>query len=165
MIAYFNIAPYIFEKQSTAKPVTCFLTSAGLAPMLRRFVMRELQRYGTLDFQIFMQNESRHTLHIDTYITQLLRKHFRNKRNRRPKFSHFLNTSVTPDTNPYDFWLCGYLKNTVYEDNLKSLRNTGMRYTNICLTYLLKSYELLLGNTNIWFHLFTKNGGRRKHAL
>ena len=80
--------------------------------MLRRFVIPELQQRGTLDTTTFRQDGT--PLHNGTSITQLFKQHFMNERWGR-NFPHFL---VTPDTQS-DFWPWGYLKNTVYGNNLK----------------------------------------------
>lgn len=163
MTASFIIGPFFFEEQSTAGPVTCTVTAARLASMLSRFVIPELQQRGILDTTIFMQDGA--PPHIGTCVTQLLKQHFTNER----IIGRTFPTSWpprSPDLNPCDFWLWGYLKSTVYGDNphnLAELKDAIHRHVrNIPPDMLRATVE----NAVLRFNLLSENGGRHiEHAL
>ena len=83
--------------------------------MLENFVTPQIQQLQCLDSIIFMQDGARP--HIELCIQQFLQQHLTNDR----VISHAFPTTWplrSPDLNPCDFRLWGYLKNRVYQGSL-----------------------------------------------
>ncbi|GBO41116.1 hypothetical protein AVEN_203840-1 [Araneus ventricosus] len=86
--------------------------------MLKNLVVSQMQQQQCLDSITFMQNGA--PPHIGLCVQQFFRQQFTNDR----VISHaFPSTwpSRSPDLNPCDFWLWGYLKNLVYRGHLVTL--------------------------------------------
>ncbi|GBM82001.1 hypothetical protein AVEN_231483-1 [Araneus ventricosus] len=109
--AAFIVGPFFFEDIGPSGPVTYTVNRTRYKSLLRnQLIPAQLQR-GCVDSTIFKQDGT--SLHIATPVKQLLNLHFRNN---RIISCHFRTawSPRSPDLNPCDFWLWGYLKDVVY---------------------------------------------------
>lgn len=114
----FFIGPYFFEENTSSGPKTCSVNGCRYAFMLQNFVIPSLQQRNCLDTAIFMQDGA--PPHIALPVQALLRRNFSDDR----VISRSFSTSWpprSPDLNPCDFWLWGYLKSHVYKGNVPNL--------------------------------------------
>ncbi|GBM38221.1 hypothetical protein AVEN_8282-1 [Araneus ventricosus] len=98
-------------------PVTCTVNGTRCKSFLRNQLIPALQQRGCVDITIFMQDGT--PPHIATPVKQLLNLHFGNDR----IISRHFPTAWpprSPDLNPCDFWLWGYLKDVVYGFRLRT---------------------------------------------
>lgn len=163
MTANFIMGPFFFEEPSAAGPVTCTVTAARLESMLRCFVIPELQQRGILDTTVFMQDGA--PPHIGRCVKQLLQQHFTNDRIVARHFP-IAWPPRSPDLNPCDFWLWGYLKSIVYGDNITNLvelKNAIHRHVRNISPDMLRS---AVENAILRFNLLSENGGYHiEHAM
>ncbi|GBO06015.1 hypothetical protein AVEN_189119-1 [Araneus ventricosus] len=103
--------------------------------------------------------------HIATSVKQLLNLHFGND---GIISLHFPTASPprSPDLNPCDFWLWGYLKDVVYGGpiaNLAQLKNRITQHIHNITTETLRS---VVEHTVLRFRLIGENGGQHiEHFL
>ncbi|GFV32773.1 uncharacterized protein TNCV_3312541 [Trichonephila clavipes] len=113
--ATFILSPFFFEETTRNGPVTCPVTARRYKNMLKNFVAPQMLQHQCLDSITFMQDGV--PQHIGLCVQQFLRQHFTNDR----VISRAFPTAWpprSPDLNPCDFWLWGYLKNLVYRGRL-----------------------------------------------
>ncbi|GBM08385.1 hypothetical protein AVEN_108380-1 [Araneus ventricosus] len=103
--------------------------------------------------------------HIATPVKQLFNLHFGNDR----IISHHFPTAWSPrspDLNPCDFWLWGYLKDVVYggpNANLTELKNRITQHIHNIATETLRS---VVEHAVLRFQLIGENGGQHsEHFL
>lgn len=126
-------------------------------------VIPELQQRGILATTIFMQDGA--PPHIGRCVKQLLQQQFTND---RIIARHFPISwpPRSPDLNPCDFWLWGYLKAIVYGDNITNLvklKNAIHRHVRNISPDMLRS---AVENAILRFNLLSENGGCHiEHAL
>jgi hypothetical protein len=116
--ATFILGPFFFEEATCSGPRTCTVTARRYKNMLENFVIPQMQQRRCLDSITFMQDGA--PPHIGLCVQQFLRQHFTNDR----VICYAFPTawpSRSPDLNPCDFWLWGYLKNLVYRGRLVTL--------------------------------------------
>ncbi|GFW18470.1 uncharacterized protein TNCV_1184971 [Trichonephila clavipes] len=116
--ATFILGPFFFEETTRNGPVTCTVTARRYKNMLENFVAPQMLQNQCLDSITFTQDGA--PPHIGLYVQQFLRQHFTNDR----VISHAFLTAWpprSPDLNPCDFRLWGYLKNLVYRGRLITL--------------------------------------------
>ncbi|GFU72870.1 uncharacterized protein TNCV_4909991 [Trichonephila clavipes] len=116
--ATFILGPFFFEETTRNGPVTCTVTARRYKNMLDNFVAPQMLQHQCLDSITFMQDGA--PPHIGLCVQQFLRQHFTNDR----VISRAFPTAWpprSPDLNPCDFWLWGYLKNLVYRGCLITL--------------------------------------------
>lgn len=110
--ANFIIGPYFFQQEviGRADPVTVTVTGNRYREMLMNMVIPQLQQRGVIDTIIYLQDGA--PPHIQNGVRQLLQQHFGNRIISR----HFpvVWPARSPDLNPLDFWLWGYLKEKVF---------------------------------------------------
>ncbi|GBL93012.1 hypothetical protein AVEN_54648-1 [Araneus ventricosus] len=96
--------------------------------------------------------------HIATPVKQLLNLHFGNDRIISPYFSTAWPPR-SPDLNPCDFWLWGYLKDVVYGDPIANLAE--LKYGNTQQIHNIASETLrsVLEHDVLRFQLIRENGG------
>ncbi|GBM76261.1 hypothetical protein AVEN_105439-1 [Araneus ventricosus] len=122
-MAAFIVGSFFFEEIGPSDPVTCIVKGIRYESLLRNQLIPALQQRGCVDSTIFIQDGT--PPHIATAVNQLLNLHLGNDR----IISRHFPTAWpprSPDLNPCDFTLCGYLKDLVYEGtfaNLFELKN------------------------------------------
>ncbi|GFU40802.1 uncharacterized protein TNCV_2466321 [Trichonephila clavipes] len=118
--ATFILGPFFFEETTRNGPVTCTVTTRRYKNMLENFVAPQMLQHQCLDTITFMQDEA--PPHIGLCVQQFLRQHFTNDR----VISRAFPTAWpprSPDLNPCDFWLWGYIKNLVHRGRLITLED------------------------------------------
>lgn len=86
--------------------------------MLENFVIPQLQQRNCIDSTIFMQDGA--PPHIGRRVKDVLRQHFTDARVISRAFP--MNWPPrSPDLNPCDFWLWGYLKSIVYQGHVPDI--------------------------------------------
>ncbi|GBL95165.1 hypothetical protein AVEN_110553-1 [Araneus ventricosus] len=109
---------FFFEEIGLSVSVTCTVNGTRYESLLRNQLIPALQQHRCVDSTIFMQDGA--PLHITTPLKQLLNLHFGNDRIIRHHFQ-IAWPPRSPDLNPYDFWLWGYLNDVVYEGPIANL--------------------------------------------
>ncbi|GBN75379.1 hypothetical protein AVEN_8064-1 [Araneus ventricosus] len=122
--ASFIIGPYFFEETGALGPVTVTVTGQRYECLLRNHVIPTLQQRGCVDRIIFMQDGA--PPHIANPVKQLLKRHFGNARIISRQFPTAW-PSRSPDLNPCDFWLWGYLKDFVFSTPIAHLAELKAR--------------------------------------
>ncbi|GBN43390.1 hypothetical protein AVEN_138006-1 [Araneus ventricosus] len=135
-MAAFIVGPFFFEEMG---PVTYTVKGTCYESLLRNQLIPALQQRGCVDSTIFMQDGA--PPHIATPVKQLLNLHFGND---RIISRHFLTVwpPRSPDLNPCDFWLWGYVKDVVYGlpiPNLAELKNRITQHFHNITTETLRS--------------------------
>ncbi|GBM67333.1 hypothetical protein AVEN_97308-1 [Araneus ventricosus] len=121
--AAFIVGLFFFEEIGPSRPVTCIVNGTRYESLLRNQFIPALQQPGCVDSTIFMQDGT--PSHIATSVKQLLNLQFGNDR----IISRYFPTAWpprSPDLNPCDLWLWGYLKDAVNGGpiaNLDELKN------------------------------------------
>jgi hypothetical protein len=121
----FILGPYFFEDVDCHGRHTVTVTGARYAKMITEYLVPELISRQCLEKVIFQQDGA--PPHTCTQVKGLLKNYFKNQ-----VISHGFPVqwpSRSPDFNPLDYWLWGYLKSKVYRNNvcdLASLRNAIM---------------------------------------
>lgn len=154
--ATFIIGPFFFEEITPAGPVTCTVTGKRYEALLRNHVLPALQKRQCVDRTIFMQDGA--PPHIATPVKQLLSAQFGDG---GIISRHFPKTwpPRSPDLNPCDFWLWGYLKNVVYSgriQNLADLKASITHHIHCISTYTLRS---VVEHAVLRFQLVAEQGG------
>ena len=114
----FILGPFFFEEMTPRGPVRCTVTSARYRDLLVQHVIPALQERNCEHTTIFMQDGA--TPHVARHVKDLLRETFTNDRIISRQFPDDW-PSRSPDLNPCDFWLWGYLKDRVYQGHVRSL--------------------------------------------
>ncbi|GFU32491.1 uncharacterized protein TNCV_4890101 [Trichonephila clavipes] len=118
LTATFILGPFFFEKTIRNGPVTCTVTARRNKNMLENFVAPQMLQHQCLDSITFMQDGA--PPHNGLCVQQFLRQHFTKDR----VISRAFPTAWpprSPDLNPCDFCLWGYLKYLVYRGRLITL--------------------------------------------
>ncbi|GBN61204.1 hypothetical protein AVEN_71519-1 [Araneus ventricosus] len=153
----FIVGSFFFEDIGPSGPVTCTVNGTRYEPLLRNQLIPALQQRGCLDSTILMQDGG--LLHIATPVKQLLNLHFGNDR----IISRYFPTAWpprSPDLNPCDCWLWGYLKDIVYGGpiaNLAELKNHTKQDIHNITTETLRS---VVEHAVLRFQLIGENGGQ-----
>lgn len=116
--ASFIIGPYFYEEFGRNGLVTCSVNSHRYADMLENFVIPHLQQRNCIDSTIFMQDGA--PPHIGRRVKDVLRQHFTDARVISRAFPTIWPPR-SPDLNPCDFWLWGYLKSVVYQGHVPDI--------------------------------------------
>ncbi|GFX88480.1 uncharacterized protein TNCV_2279481 [Trichonephila clavipes] len=116
--ATFILGPLFFEETTRNGPVTCTVTARRYKNMLENFEAPQMLQHQCLDSITFMQDGA--LPQIGLCVQQFLRQHFTNDRVNSRAFPTAWPPR-TPDLNPCDFWMWGYLKNLVYRGRLITL--------------------------------------------
>ncbi|GFX07036.1 uncharacterized protein TNCV_1556391 [Trichonephila clavipes] len=116
--ATFMLGPFFFEDTTCNGPVTCTETARRCKNMLENFVAPQMLQHQCLDSITFMQDGA--PPHIGLCVQQFFRQYFTNDRVISRAFPTALPPR-SPDLNPCDCWLWGYLKNLVYRGRLITL--------------------------------------------
>ena len=155
--ASLNIGQYFFEQTGASDPVTATVTGQPYASHLCNHVIPALQQRGCVNQIIFMQDGA--PPHIAHPVKQLLRRHFGNARIIR---SHFPTTwpSRSPDFNPCDFWLWGYLKDVVFRAPIANLVELKARISQHILTITPETLRSVVEHAVCRFQLVAHNGGQ-----
>ena len=103
-------------------PVRCTVTSASYENILMQHVIPAFQEPNCVETTVFMQDGA--PAHIGHQI-RLLRETFTNERIISRSFPNPW-PARSPDLNPCDFWLWGYLKDHVYQGHVQSLVDLKM---------------------------------------
>ncbi|KFM74594.1 hypothetical protein X975_20604, partial [Stegodyphus mimosarum] len=158
----FVVGPFFFEEITSAGPITCTVTGKRYEALLRNHVLPTLQQRQCVDRTIFMQDGA--PPHIATLVKQLLISHFGDDR----IISRHFPTAWpprSPDLNPCDFWLWGYLKNVVYSGriaNLADLKTSIMHHIHSISTDTLRS---VVEPAVLLFQLAAEQGGEHIEQL
>ncbi|GBM51964.1 hypothetical protein AVEN_194259-1 [Araneus ventricosus] len=124
--ATFIVGPFFFEEIGPSGPVTCTDNGTRYESLLCNQLIPELQQRGCVDSTIFMQDGA--PPHIATPVKQLLNLHFGNDR----IISRYFPTAWqprSPDLNPWDLCLWGYLKDEEYGGPIANLAEFKNRIT------------------------------------
>ncbi|GBM43086.1 hypothetical protein AVEN_126172-1 [Araneus ventricosus] len=113
----FVAGPFFFEEFGPSGPVTYTVNRTRYESLLRNQLIPVLQERGCVDSRTFMQDGA--PPYIATPVKQLLNLHFGND---RYISRHFPTDGPprSPDFNPCDYWLWGYLKGVVHGGNYLS---------------------------------------------
>ena len=115
--ASFINGPY-FYKVGRNGLTTCSVNSDRYANMLENFVIPELQQRNCIYSTHFMQDGA--PPHIGRRVKDVLHQHFTDDRVISRAFP--MNWPPrSPDLNPCDFWLWGYLKSVVYQGHVPDI--------------------------------------------
>ena len=116
--AAFILGPYFFEELTARGPIRCSITGQRYASLLKDKIVPDLQARQCLSSTIFMQDGA--PPHICLCVKDVLKNHFSEE---RIISRHFRNLwpPRSPDLNPCDFWLWGYLKQCVGRENPRTL--------------------------------------------
>ncbi|GBM14267.1 hypothetical protein AVEN_167344-1 [Araneus ventricosus] len=126
VMAAFIVGPFFYEEIGPLGPVTCIVNGTRYESLLHNQLVPALQQRGCVDSTTFMQDGA--LPHIATPVKQLLNLHFGNDR----IISRHFPTAYpprSPDLNPCDFYLYGYLKDVVYGDPIANLAEWKNRIT------------------------------------
>ncbi|GBM75461.1 hypothetical protein AVEN_98280-1 [Araneus ventricosus] len=98
-------------------------------------------------------------LHIATSVKQLLNLHFRNN---RITSRHFLTTWTprSPDLNPCDYWLWGYLKVVLYGGPIANLAELKNRITQHIHNITTETLQSVVEHAVFGFQFIAENGGQ-----
>ncbi|GBL94007.1 hypothetical protein AVEN_76723-1 [Araneus ventricosus] len=156
--AAFIVGPFFFEEIGPSCPVTCTVNGTRFESLLRKQLHPAQQQHGRVDSTIFMQDGS--PPHIATPLKQLLNLHFGNDRIISRHFP-IAWPPRSPDLNPCDFWLWGYLKDVMYDGpipKLAELKNLITQHIHNITTETLRS---IMEHAVLRFQLIEENG--RQH--
>ncbi|GBL99571.1 hypothetical protein AVEN_68835-1 [Araneus ventricosus] len=109
--AAFIVGPFVLEEIGPSDTVPCTVNGTRYESLWRNQLIPALQQRECVDSTIFMQDGA--PPNIATPVKQLLNLHFGNDRIISCHFPTALPPR-SPDLNPCDFWLWGYLKDVVY---------------------------------------------------
>lgn len=161
--ASFIIGPYFFEETGASGPVTCTVTGKRYECLLRNHVIPALQQRGCVDEVIFMQDGA--PPHIANPVKQLLKRHFGNARIISRRFPTAW-PSRSPDLNPCDFWLWGYLKAVVFSAPIANLAELKARIAQHILNVTPETLRSVVEHAVSRFQLVSENGGQHiEHLL
>ncbi|GBO00911.1 hypothetical protein AVEN_86610-1 [Araneus ventricosus] len=150
LTAAFIVGPFFFEDIGPSGPVTFTVNETRYESLLRNQLIPALQQRGCVDGA---------PPHIATPVKQLLNLHFENDR----IISRHFPTAWpprSPDLNPCDFWLWGYLEDVVYGGpiaNLAELKNRIKQDIHNITTETLRS---VVEHAVLRFQLIGENGGQ-----
>lgn len=116
--ADFILGPFFFETLTPQGPKRCSVTSARYSELLRQHVIPALQERQCLQTTVFMQDGA--TPHIGREVKELLRANFGENRVISRAFQDAWPPR-SPDLNPCDFWLWGFLKDRVYSGGIRTI--------------------------------------------
>ncbi|GBM66465.1 hypothetical protein AVEN_146293-1 [Araneus ventricosus] len=158
----FIIGPYFFEETGALGPVTVTVTDQLYECLLRNHVIPALKQRGYVDRIIFMQDGA--PPHIGNPVKQLLKRHFGNA---RIISGHFPTVwpSRSPDLNPCDFWLWGYLKD-VFSTPIAHLAELKARIEQHILNVTPETLRSVVEHAVSRFQLVAENVGQHiEHVL
>ncbi|GBN86846.1 hypothetical protein AVEN_215156-1 [Araneus ventricosus] len=147
-----------FEEKSPAGPVTCTVNGVSYESLLHSHVNPAFQQRACADRTIFMPDCP--SPHIANPVKLLTFIHFGNDR----IISRYFPTNwlpSSPDLNPCDFWLWGYLKHVVFGDtiaNLAELKASIAQHIHKIITDTLRS---VVEHDISWFELVAQNDGQQ----
>ncbi|GBL94656.1 hypothetical protein AVEN_83973-1 [Araneus ventricosus] len=144
---------FFFEEVGPSGPVTCTDNGTRYESLLPNQLIPALQRSVLWIAQFFMQDGA--SPHIETPVKQLLNLHFGNG---RITSRHFPTAwpPRSPDLNPCDFWLWGYLKDVVYGGPIANLAELKTSLRNIFTISPLNHCDLLWNMRFCVFSLWEK---------
>ncbi|GBN41737.1 hypothetical protein AVEN_192270-1 [Araneus ventricosus] len=161
--AAFTVGPFFFEEIGPSGPVTCTIKGTRYEYILQNQLISALQQRRCVDRTIFIQYGV--PPQIATLLKHLLNLHFVKDR----IISRHFPTAWpprSPDLNPCDFWLWGYIKDVVYGDpvaNLTELKNRITQHIHNITTETLRS---VVEHAVLSFQLIGENGGHHiEHFL
>lgn len=160
--AEFVVGPYFFEEVTPAGPVTCTVNSNRYKFLLSSYVIPALQQRQCLDSTVFMQDGA--TPHIATQVKDLLQRTFGNDRIISRNFPTAW-PARSPDLNPCDFWLWGYLKNTVYCGGVTNLADLKARIVHQIHSIQPDTLRSVVEHAVSRFQLVAEHGGQHIENL
>lgn len=113
--ANFILGPYFFEDVTRNGFVRCTVTSDRYARLLEDHVVPALRQRGCLATTVFMQDGA--TAHTARRAKTVIQAHFPDERVISRTFP-IAWPARSPDLNPCDFWLWGFLKDRVYQGSV-----------------------------------------------
>ncbi|GBL94545.1 hypothetical protein AVEN_235631-1 [Araneus ventricosus] len=145
--ASYIIGPYCFKETGALGPVT--VTGQRYECLLRNHVIPALQQRGCVDRIIFMQDGA------PPQIANPVKQHFGNA---RIISRHFPTAwpSRSPDLNPCDFWLWGYLKDVVFSTQIAHLAEVKARIAQHILNVTPETLRSVVEHAVSGFQLFLK---------
>lgn len=161
--ASFMIGPYFFEETGALGPVTVTVNGQRYESLLRNDVIPALQQRECVDSIIFMQDGA--PPHIANRVKRLLRRHFGNA---RIISRHFPTAwpARSPDLNPCDFWLWGYLKDIVFSTPIANVADLKTRIAQHILNVTPDTLRSVVEHAVSRFNLVAHNGGQHiEHVL
>ena len=163
MTASLIIGPFFFEEGGPAGPVTCTVNGQRYACLLRNQVIPTLQQHACVDRIIFMQDGA--PPHIAKPVKQLLKTHFGDDRIISRHFPRGWPPR-SPDLNPCDFWLWGYLKNHVFSGPVANLAELKARVTQHVHNVTPETLRSVVEHAVYRLKLVEENGGQHiEHVL
>ncbi|GBM30839.1 hypothetical protein AVEN_18696-1 [Araneus ventricosus] len=161
--AAFIVGTVFLEEIGPSDPVTCTVNGTRYESLLRNQLIPALQQRGCVGSTIFMQGGA--PPHIATPVKKLFNPHFGIDRNISRHFPTAWQPR-SPDMNPCDFWLWGYLKDVVYGSliaNLAEMKNRIAQHVHNITTETLRS---VVEHAVLRFQLIGDNGGQHiEHFL
>ncbi|NSX83578.1 hypothetical protein GOM44_04430 [Wolbachia endosymbiont of Atemnus politus] len=160
--ASFILGPFFYEEIGRSGPVTCTITGKRYENLLRNQVIPALQQRACVGSIIFMQDGA--PPHIFNPVKQLLTMHFGTRIISR----HFPTVwpPRSPDLNPCDFWLWGYLKSVVFRGPIQNLAELKTRITQHIHNITPDTLRSVVEHAVSRFQLVAENGGQHiEHLL
>jgi hypothetical protein len=161
--ASFILGPYFFEERGPAGPVTCTVNGRRYESLLRTDVIPALRQRGCVGGTVFMQDGA--PPHIALPVKRLLTEHFGDTRVISRNFPTAWPPR-SPDLNPCDFWLWGYLKDSVFSAPIANLAELKARITQRILTVTPETLRSVVEHAVTRLQLVAENGGQHiEHVL
>ncbi|GBM56427.1 hypothetical protein AVEN_56112-1 [Araneus ventricosus] len=161
--AAFIVGSFFVEEIYPSGPVACTVSGTRYKSLLRNQLIPALQQRGCVDSTILMQDGA--PPHFVTPVKQLLNLHFGNDR----IISRHFPTAWpprSPDFNPCDFWLWGYLKDIVHGGPIASLAELKNRITQHIHNITTETLLSVLEHAVLRLQLIREKGGQHiEHFL
>ncbi|GBN15679.1 hypothetical protein AVEN_170955-1 [Araneus ventricosus] len=159
----FIVRPLFFDEIGPAGFLNCTVNGVGYEYLLRNHVIPALQQCARVSSIIFMQDGA--PPHIANPVKRLLSMHFGNYR----IISRHFPTNWpprSPDLNPCDFWLWGYLKHVVFSDRIEILVELKARSEQHIHIISQDTLQSVVEHAISRFELVAENGGQHmEHFL
>ena len=129
-IANFILGRFSFEQNTSQGPQKCSITDSRYCNLFQKYVIPALRQRQCLETTVFLQDGAPSP--IAQQVTALCRAHFGDER----VISRGFPTAWpprSPELNPCDFWLWGFLSDYVDWGNLQTVRNWKQAYWVIFL--------------------------------
>lgn len=160
--ANFILGPYFFEDVTTTGFVRRTVTSDRYSRLLENFVVPALRQRGCLANTIFMQDGA--TAHTARRVKTLIHQNFPDERVISRTFP-IAWPARSPDLNPCDFWLWGFLKDRVYHGHVTNeadLKASIVRNVSLIPTDMLRA---AIDNAVVRFqHIVDRQGMHIEHT-
>lgn len=161
--ADFILGPFFFEETTSQGPKRCSITGTRYCDLLQQKVIPALQDRQHLQTTVFMQDGA--PPHIARPVTALLRDHFGDDRIISRSFPTTWPPR-SPDLNPCDFWLWGFLKDRVYGRSIRTVADLKASITRHVAAIDRETLRATIEHAITRFeHVLDVNGMHIEHVL